>query len=448
MPEHLTEKLILATKPVPGQRMELVDDLVPGLRLRITQGPAGPLRAWALWYRTKTGVARRFGLGAYPDVTLGRARERARDARAEVQKGGDPQGALQEKRRIEREDRLRPADVPTVATLVDAFLEDQADDWRPATRIGWERYLRKEVISALGKLDPHEVRAVDIDAMLDRIRKGTKAGVDGEGNVVWKRKPAPVSAERCYEVVRRMFLWGATYRDLPNPCLERRVFEKSKKSGRRRATSTVVPYTNEELRAVFAAAKGTNAEHLIGLIAHCGTRDLETRSATWREFDLEQKVWAIPPSKSKTGDTTGAPHVVPLSTGALAILKARREANLKDGFGSSPTTPVFPTLDRKGKVVHQDKPNKVAATVKTAAGLSGRGLLHRFRHTLKTRLSDHGVDARVSEHILGHVVAGIGGVYDHAEVLPQRRAALEWWSGELRRILAGDKGAARKKGQQ
>lgn len=82
-----------------------------------------------------------------------------------------------------------------------------------------------------------------------------------------------------------------------------------------------------------------------------------------------------------------------------------------------------------------DKPNKATAIVKAAAGIADRGLLHRFRDTLKTRLSEHGIPDRVSEHILGHVVPGIAGVYDHAEMLPHRREALEWWSAELDRIL-------------
>jgi hypothetical protein len=34
--------------------------------------------------------------------------------------------------------------------------------------------------------------------------------------------------------------------------------------------------------------------------------------------------------------------------------------------------------------------------------------------------------------------AGIVGTYDHAELLPQRREALQWWSEELARILSGE----------
>jgi hypothetical protein len=146
-------------------------------------------------------------------------------------------------------------------------------------------------------------------------------------------------------------------------------------------------------------------------------------------------VWTIP--EHKTSDHTGAPHVVPLSEGALAVVSRIREANLAAGYGRAAW--LFPAAtgpcevcEREG---HVDKDAKSTRRIKTAAGVDGRGLLHRLRDTIKTRMSEHGIDGRVSEAILAHVPPGIVGTYDHAELLPQRRAALDWWSLELERIL-------------
>jgi len=87
---------------------------------------------------------------------------------------------------------------------------------------------------------------------------------------------------------------------------------------------------------------------------------------------------------------------------------------------------------------HVGKDSKAAKRNKDTAGVGGRGLPHRMRDTIKTRMREHGIEGRVSEALLAHVPPGIVGTYDHAELLPQRRDALEWWSGELARILAGD----------
>ena len=61
-----------------------------GLYLRVTTGGDGSLnRAW-LYRFASTGRERWMGLGAYPDVTLKEARERADDARRLRRQGVDP----------------------------------------------------------------------------------------------------------------------------------------------------------------------------------------------------------------------------------------------------------------------------------------------------------------------------------------------------------------------
>ena len=193
----------------------------------------------------------------------------------------------------------------------------------------------------------------------------------------------------------------------------------------------------KKLQKLFAAAKGSEIENLLDLIARTGARSHEARAARWEDFDEARKVWTIPIEMQKTGDLTGEPHVVPLTKGVLEVLKRMRNANTAARQAGSAWLFPAPTAncDICTKPGHMDKPNKASDAIKKAAAITDRGLLHRFRDTLKTRLSEHGIDGRVSEHILGHVVPGIAGVYDHAELLPQRREALTWWDKELGRIL-------------
>jgi hypothetical protein len=73
------EKLL---PPETGRR-EVYDAEVPGLTLRIS---ASGVKSWSLTYRVK-GRLRRLTLGGHPGVRLKLARERARDARAVIQRG-------------------------------------------------------------------------------------------------------------------------------------------------------------------------------------------------------------------------------------------------------------------------------------------------------------------------------------------------------------------------
>lgn len=61
---------------------------------------------------------------------------------------------------------------------------------------------------------------------------------------------------------------------------------------------------------------------------------------------------------------------------------------------------------------------------------------HDLRRTLSTRLSDLGAEPYVIEKILNHRMTGVMAVYNHAEYMPQREAALKLWGrkvAELRR---------------
>jgi len=234
--------------------------------------------------------------------------------------------------------------------------------------------------------------------------------------------------------------------------------------------SAAKAFTDAQLRAIFAAAEvecpkaaaqkagrskgkpptGPDAHeiearafaNLLALVAHTVVRAHDARAARWPDIDEGRKVWTI--SRHKTSDLTGTPHVVPLSSGALQILTRIKEANLAAGHRGAEW--LFPAPDVSscevcGEAGHSDKDAKASARVKRASGVDGRGLLHRLRDTFKTRASEHGIDGRVSEAILAHVPPGIVGTYDHTELMPQRREALEWWSGELAGILAASRTA-------
>jgi integrase len=426
----LTDRNVRTLPAIDGRRTDYTDEFMPGFILRVS--PTGH-RSYCIVYGSGPNKAR-YTVAALHRMSLADARKKARAILRSFDDGHDPQAELVEERRAE----ANPAggSAQTFSSLCDDFVEDQSPDWRPSTRASWTRYVDKELKPALGAMPPAEIRPADVRAFVDRIRKGVPASTPGE----WTRRPAPVSAQRAYEVLRRVFAWAVWKERLPfSPCEQAKPFERGKRSARPgKSSRRAKAYSNEQLRAIFGAARGTELGLLMELIARTGARSHEARAARWEDFDEQRKVWSIPPEAQKMGEFTGEAHLVPLTPATLRSLKRIRAAN--QAAGHSEKDPwLFPAptsgCEVCDKAGHTDKPNKASAAIKKAAGITDRGLLHRFRDTLKTRLSEHGVDARVSEHILGHVVPGIAGVYDHAEMLPQRRAALVWWGQELDRIL-------------
>jgi integrase len=490
MPEALTDHTIRKLEP-RAERYEVADGDEPGLRLRVY--PSGA-RAWSFWYRRSDGAARRIKLGRYPDVTLAKARKKARAHAVSVDNDQDPAA----KRDAEREAQKGRKTAKTFADVCAAFVTEHVANFRPATRAGWQRYIDSEIVPELGKMLPKDITAEHVAQLKDRIARGVPGTKDKDGKPTWKRKPAPVSARRCFEVMRRVLEWAATTnadvtiarrrhgleRLAVNPATSARGFgERKARRSKTRAVAAIKALSDTQLAAVFAAAEAeaeaaakearawaakqadrpkarrvdpeesVTLAHafearrfadLLALVAHTAVRAHDAMAAKWEHVDIARKVWTIP--EHKTSDHTGAPHLVPLSTGALDVLGRVREANLAAGYGKSDW--LFPADVTKPCPVcevigHADKDSKATKRVREAAKVEGRGLLHRMRDTIKTRMSEHGTPGPVSEMILAHVPPGIAGTYDHAELLPGRRDALEWWSGELARIITKGDGGKR-----
>jgi integrase len=418
-------------------------------------------------------------------LTLALAREMVEEVRARVRAGGDP---VHEKRaaRIQAEaEAAPPVKGKVFADYTAAFAQEEMVSFRLATRTGWQRFLDKEIDPVLGQREPDSITAEDIAELRQTIAAGVKAKDGGS----WNRKPAPTSARRCFEVVRCILAWSASAdpedslarkrHDLPRLPTNPAASAGRRRSRRRKAAtgtgqSTAKALTDPEIRAVFRAAEAeaasaattlrewderhpdatvqeraesTTVRHayearafqlLMELIAHTGVRAHDGRAAEWKAIDTKRALWTV--SLHKTSGLEGVgDHLVPLSEGALDVLRRAREHALAHGYGHSRF--VFPApvaCETCGAVGHLGKDAKSALRIRAVAGLGGRGVLHRWRDTLSTRLAEADVDARVREALLAHKVGGVAGIYDAAPLVRQRTEALALWCTLLRGILSGD----------
>ncbi len=160
------------------------------------------------------------------------------------------------------------------------------------------------------------------------------------------------------------------------------------------------------------------------MLFHTATRSDETRSMRWADVHTERGIWTIPPEASKTGERTGEAHVVPLSSGVLAILKARREQKV-----SKLSPYVFPAPSG-GYLRH---PVRGIAAVRERSGVKDFRL-HDVRRTVSQRIADEFGEG-MSHSILGHARQRLGRTYIPNRPLKEQREGLEWWSGELGRVL-------------
>jgi integrase len=120
------------------------------------------------------------------------------------------------------------------------------------------------------------------------------------------------------------------------------------------------------------------------LLILTGTRSQEVRLATWPEFDLEGRLWAIPADHMKRGKA----HMVPLSDAALAVLAKA------DALRVAESDVVFPGV--------AGKPMSDMTLLKVLRDMSEPFHVHGFRSTFTDWAANEGVADAVVEAALAH----------------------------------------------
>jgi len=148
----------------------------------------------------------------------------------------------------------------------------------------------------------------------------------------------------------------------------------------------------------------------------------ELRSAEWGDIDLDAAEWRFITSKTKT------PHIVPLATQAVAIL---RELRPRTGNGRY----VFPS-PRTGARPMSD--NAVLAALRRSGIETDEMSGHGFRAMARTILDEVlGFRADIIEHQLAHAVRDPNGrAYNRTAHLPERKRMMQEWADYLDKLKA------------
>jgi integrase len=417
--QHLTDKSV-ATLPVRGRQTEYHDIVLRGLVLRVTATGA---RSYGVRYRF-AGQARRLHIGDVGRLSLAEARQQAREHLADVVKGTDPV-ATREAERQAAEEARRKTD-RTIRRLAELWLSSrESREWRPRTRLEFERITRRVILPAFGEQDPNAVARGEVRKLLDDVAEGK--GTIGEGSKARKRtKGAPTEANRVYATLHLFYQWLHKERQEWLGVTAHPLAGLDKPSPERVRTRT---YSNQEIRALLSAARETELDDYLPVLFHTATRSEETRAMKWSDLDFERALWTIPPEASKTGEITGEPHVVPLSAGALQVLGLRR------GRKVAPLSAyVFPASSG-GYMRH---PSRGIAAVRKRSGVVDFRL-HDVRRTVSQRIAEEFGEG-MSHSVLGHSRQRLGRTYIPNRPLKEQRDGLQWWSAELSRLLSAEKG--------
>lgn len=372
-----------------------------GLYLEVR--PTG-LKVWRYRYWLTPTRAGRYTIGHYPAVSLGDARKERERIRAMVADGKNP---ADEKRNASARARAQTAN--TFSAVAGEWLEQQRAGMAESTYRNVESAIRRNAIAAFGDLPIAEVTPAQVLAMLrgieDRGAQAMASLVRSRVSAIYRYAIATLRADRDPAAA----LVGAIRR----PRVEHHVALSRAQIG-------------ELLKRLETYRGAPETICAIRLLLFTFVRTVELRLAQWCEIDEARAEWRIPAERMKCR----LPHLVPLSTQALAELRKLRSLT-----GHRPM--LFPHASRGGASYMAGPTINQALEI---MGFNGAGTIgfsaHGFRTTASTLLHELGYRPDVIERQLAHTEANqVRAAYNHAAYLTERREMMQAWGDFCEKTL-------------
>jgi integrase len=236
----------------------------------------------------------------------------------------------------------------------------------------------------------------DVVEMLDTIE-------DGSG---------PVMADRVLAYVRKAFFWAATRdQDFTPPIIKGMARTKPRERMRGRRLD------DQEIRDMLDALDQLGDSvpvcypSFVRALLLTGQRRTSVSHA--HSDEITNDGWLIPASRMKGK----RPHLVPITAPVQGLLGSRKGFLFSSDSGKtafSGYSKAKTALDRKIAELRKQDGRKPMP----------HWVLHDLRRTARSILSRYSTPD-IAERVLGHVIPGVRGVYDHHEYADEKREALE-----------------------
>ena len=351
-----------------------------GLILRVR--PTGS-KQW-IWRGTVGGRRVDLGLGGYPYTTLREARERAFEYRKASRDGRDP--------------RVLNRQCPTFAEAVEKVIAMHRPSWRAGgeSEADWRRTLATYAVPRLGQMQVDRVTSADVMAVLQPI---------------WNAKA--VTAGRVRQRIGAVMRWAIAQGYRPdNPAGDAITAALPRNGGQPRHFKALPHGKVAKALATVRESTGTDGVRLsFEFVVLTAARSGEVRGARWEEIDVEEAVWRVPGSRTKTGRS----HRVPLSRRALEVLEEAREALGGD--------PIFRAVSARRRPLSPGVWRLLLRRLRIDT------TVHGFRSSFRDWCGETGVPREVAEACLAHTIRNQAeAAYARSDLLERRREVMEAWA--------------------
>ena len=425
----LTDRACATTKPKPTGNILLGDG--NGLWLVIHSGGT---RSWMIDYLVK-GQRRKLTIGNYDSkggksqdlnglldggtLSLAQARLIAAEWKQLRRAGRDPAAEREELKAAEQAKHEAELAQPTVAEATERFFQKNIVGKRSAHHVKYR--LDRLSMSSLGNKKIRDVTRQNIIALLETIAEGQKEG-----------KTAKLLAGEVLTTAKRLWRYAEAHEWVAQSCiaaLQRKDFDAAYKPRQVRLRLDEIAVLWRALNDPLRCKADPVSIAAIKLIILTGQRESEVAEAEWAEFDLDTGSWYIPANRTKMERS----HHVHLAPQATAILVALKRITGKSRF-------VFASPLKDNQPIWGRSLNNALATMFRLGHLQKVTPchIHDLRRSLISGLPDLGFAAHIGHKIANHKLQGVFAIYNHAEYMNERKAALHLWAERIETLANCD----------
>lgn len=366
-----------------------------GLFLYVT--PEGR-KYWRFKYRFN-GKEKLLALGVYPDVTLSKARDKRNDARNLLDDEIDPG----EHRKVMKQvDQDRSAN----------SFEVVAREWFVKYSANWVKSHADKILQRFERdifpwIGNKPITEVTPPVLLSVIRRIEERGA---------LETAHRALSNCGQVFRYAIATGRAERDSSQDLKGALPPVKTKHF----AAQTDPKRFGQLLRIIEDYEGSLIVRCALRLAPLVFVRPGELRHAKWEDIDFDTAQWSYIVTKTDT------PHIVPLATQAISILKELHPLTGNSSF-------VFPSARSNDRPMSD---NAILAALRRLDISKEEATGHGFRATARTLLDEVlAVRPDIIEHQLAHAVRDPNGrAYNRTAHLSERKKMMQEWADYLDKL--------------
>ena len=352
-------------------------------------------KVWRYRYRY-AGKASIVTMAEYPAMALSEARTERDKLRALVKGGANPAQVA----RIDRAAIVERSET-TFSAIASELLAKRAKEGLSPGSVKRERRLFEKDLAGIADMPVTDITA---PVLLAALRKLERRGV-------------VETAHRALSLAGRVFRYAiATGRAKGNPA-DNLVGALEQPQTKHFASVTEPEKIAELLRALYAYRGAVVTQAALKLAPMLFVRPGELRRARWADIDLDRAEWRFTASK------TGTPHIVPLPSQAIEILRELHPVTKRSEY-------VFPGVRSAARPMSE---NTVNAALRNS-GFDGNTIVgHGFRAMARTVLDEVlGFRPDYIEHQLAHAVRDpLGRAYNRTAHLSERKKMMQAWANYL-----------------